>query len=112
MDGPKCNFHFNPRTREGCDSTFPTFSEFMSTFQSTHPRGVRLLIAILSIALVTFQSTHPRGVRPKTRQGASAKKRFQSTHPRGVRLIYIIKAARSRNISIHAPARGATSRAP
>ena len=36
----------------------------LTRFQSTHPRGVRLLSLILKLILNPFQSTHPRGVRP------------------------------------------------
>ena len=32
---------FNPRTREGCDESSPTSKSSASSFQSTHPRGVR-----------------------------------------------------------------------
>ena len=77
-----------------------------------------------------FQSTHPRGVRhrasppapadpgfnPRTREGCDSsdmlrdmfKEEFQSTHPRGVRPKFIFIFTYCRNVSIHAPARGAT----
>ena len=55
-------------------------------FQSTHPQGVRLGIEINSVSDAEFQSTHPQGVRPRTR-----------ARNRGI------------HVSIHAPARGATS---
>ena len=55
-------------------------------FQSTHPRGVRLLAALDAQVRQLFQSTHPRGVRLA---GAATSfgylEMFQSTHPRGVR---------------------------
>ena len=35
------NYCFNPRTREGCDLNFGRSRANCSTFQSTHPRGVR-----------------------------------------------------------------------
>mgnify|MGYP007050313663 CR=1 FL=1 len=76
-------------------------------FQSTHPRGVRLLRILESfyfpcfnprtregcdkcwitsaIHFFLFQSTHPRGVRRSSIMIASRSCRFQSTHPRGVR---------------------------
>ena len=54
-------------------------------FQSTHPRGVRLLVFFLLPSMEEFQSTHPRGVRQPTRQTILGNKAFQSTHPRGVR---------------------------
>ena len=77
------------------------------TFQSTHPRGVRLASSVALIISSRFQSTHPRGVRrwPRTRPGSMryfnprthvgcdiiemsmspVTRLFQSTHPRGVR---------------------------
>ena len=57
-----------------------------------------------------FQSTHPRGVR-LLRNGARCAGAcgFQSTHPRGVRLRGADKPAAPQLVSIHAPAWGATS---
>ncbi len=83
----------------------------MKLFQSTHPRGVRLLANDLLTSDVQFQSTHPRGVRPKRTRSKSPSGIFQSTHPRGVRLSARYFVSFSICISIHAPARGAT-RAP
>ena len=56
-------------------------------FQSTHPHGVRLSIHLFSKKLNVFQSTHPHGVR---QDGDSAD-------------------AEGEEVSIHAPAWGATS---
>ena len=77
---------FNPRTRVGCDTSF----------------------ARPSRSSVLFQSTHPRGVRQKIGRGRGAKKPFQSTHPRGVRLLGEHGARGVADVSIHAPAWGAT----
>jgi len=55
-----------------------------------------------------FQSTHPRGVRhgsPFLRWPIAV---FQSTHPRGVRPIIDADTWYKVQVSIHAPARGAT----
>ena len=77
---------FNPRTRVGCDFIVISYSwgfapvsihapawgatsgkpacSRRDLFQSTHPRGVRLIHSQASGELLkTFQSTHPRGVR-------------------------------------------------
>ena len=80
---------FNPRTRVGCDRHMARdFAQEPVLFQSTHPRGVRRgMFPIVFSGKIGFQSTHPRGVR---RQG------------RGPR-------ARAADVSIHAPAWGATS---
>ena len=100
-------------------------------FQSTHPRGVRLHMALNGLLGLKFQSTHPRGVRLSCRCRLSNPQRFQSTHPRGVRQIdmdgicYAVtrfnprtregcdtkllrSCSLSHDVSIHAPARGAT----
>ena len=44
------------------DALLADFQESI-LFQSTHPRGVRLLVMVMGCALNVFQSTHPRGVR-------------------------------------------------
>ena len=61
----------------------------LNEFQSTHPRGVRPTFVDYDGILHLFQSTHPRGVRPGARQ--KDKKRGDQ-------------------VSIHAPAWGATRR--
>ena len=56
--------HFNPRTRVGCDLIAVSIGCFILSFQSTHPRGVRLFNFFPNIRCgARFQSTHPRGVR-------------------------------------------------
>ena len=81
-------------------------------FQSTHPRGVRLVGNIKYSFVHKFQSTHPRGVRLHRGTRSLWTSQFQSTHPRGVRhLIDPIKWSII-CISIHAPARGATFYCP
>ena len=62
--------------------------KLFGTFQSTHPHGVRLTISLFD-RLFTGQ--------------------FQSTHPHGVRRQYYGIHNRPRQISIHAPTRGATT---
>jgi len=56
----------------------------------------------------SFQSTHPRGVRPWIKISIKSFIRFQSTHPRGVRHCLECGFADEIEVSIHAPARGAT----
>jgi len=77
---------FNPRTREGCD-VYLDFdpAPLDRSFQSTHPRGVRLPDPAARSQLHLFQSTHPRGVRPLSSSARACCNAFQSTHPRGVR---------------------------
>ena len=83
-----CTFCFNSRTREGCDSTYLENIEGHYVFQFTHPGGVR-------------HSPH--------RELNNTKGRFQFTHPGGVRQRGQLGRAQPRNVSIHAPGRGATT---
>ena len=68
-------------THAGCD--FGSFGVPLATglFQSTHPRGVRLLFETLFEFLHLFQSTHPRGVRLDDEVFAALETVFQSPHP-------------------------------
>ena len=102
------------------------------TFQSTPPRGGRLLPirqsgdkGIISIHAPARGATvrrldifkyHP-DFNPRPREGGDyligmavkASGLFQSTPPRGGRLAYVMSAQLPPDISIHAPARGATA---
>ena len=101
-------------------------------FQSTHPRGVRHVVAVhqdvrhvVSIHapawgattstswrrpwMPGFQSTHPRGVRLEWQVDQVLDAWFQSTHPRGVRRGIRGAGAARVQVSIHAPAWGATN---
>ena len=98
---------FNPRTHEGCDNQeeplrlsvgvsihaptrgatiFNLHLTSFHVFQSTHPRGVRLRLFLLTHKLISFN--------PRTHEGCDIMLMFvlrflalfQSTHPRGVRL--------------------------
>ena len=101
---------FNPRTRVGCDDMSGRQALTTYQFQSTHPRGVRLVHSPPFSRYAMFQSTHPRGVRPEsTLRKRPTSVRFQSTHPRGVRLIFFGFHGFYSFVSIHAPAWGATS---
>ena len=99
---------FNPRTLVGCDWrpcwAFPSASRF----QSTHPRGVRRPPSGKPGTAGLFQSTHPRGVRLALIMGLASINKFQSTHPRGVRPMRTNRFRRFFEVSIHAPAWGAT----
>ena len=92
--------NFNPRTHVGCDIRLGIIRAGEPKFQSTHPRGVRLLRPQLRDLVAQFQSTHPRGVRPMPPYLAEHYSEFQSTHPRGVRLkSIIISRRRKRNFN-------------
>ena len=102
-----------------------------SEFQSTRPRGARLLEFQQTTSFSSFQSTRPRGARrgflniasrsscfnPRARVGrdvieavrSSRSSSFQSTRPRGARLDLLRAVVVALDVSIHAPAWGATS---
>ncbi len=99
------------------------------SFQSTHPRGVRHSIALKGPTNNGFQSTHPRGVRqyrtmmmtkllsfnPRTREGCDTQQgttaldgqRFNPRTREGCDPNFFATFFQ-KNVSIHAPARGAT----
>ena len=122
---------FNPRTREGCDWNAISGIPQKIMFQSTHPRRVRLEVVrevvrevqvsihapakgatyVVGRTFVAFmfQSTHPRRVRRGHRHAVLAGAVFQSTHPRRVRPGSARRGRGSTTVSIHAPAKGATT---
>ena len=79
---------FNPRTREGCDVRHNWFHYCQRRFQSTHPRGVR-----------------PAQTNPPVKQKASFNPRTREGCDEVVVMLYIFDST----VSIHAPARGATT---
>ena len=104
--------------------------EAFGLFQSTHPRGVRLIDLIdiiwpmnISIHAPTWGATitdHCHGHKQEisihaptwgaTQKGDKLRRgfQFQSTHPRGVRLMFWSSSLPHFEISIHAPTWGAT----
>ena len=81
---------FNPRAREGRDR--------------------RLLLLLFFLRM--FQSTRPRGARQSSKSKNAVRLSFQSTRPRGARLRADMMGWGVKNVSIHAPARGATEGFP
>ena len=84
-----CTLHhyFNPRSREGSDPSSPLALYLRMEFQSTLPRRERLIDPKTGKKVDKFQSTLPR----RERRSANA-------------ILFLIY-----NISIHAPAKGATN---
>ena len=101
--------HFNPRSREGSDTTNQSVLHCFRKFQSTLPRGERLHSPYFEISSYNFN--------PRSREGSDSavlalvpiSSQFQSTLPRGERRTVTIADRDGNKISIHAPARGATS---
>ena len=77
-------------------------------FQSTHPRGVRRGRTCVLARLTEFQSTHPRGVRPPLPPSDDPQQQISIHAPaRGATVPPLVDDGVGK-ISIHAPARGAT----
>ena len=100
---------FNPRTRMGCDCTAtPQSTSFAVSIHApawgaTSDNSERVKRVSL------FQSTHPHGVRPLRPFLILFSVLFQSTHPHGVRQEWCRDQAYHIQVSIHAPAWGATA---
>ena len=91
-------------------ATFIAISRlYPSRFQSTRPRGARLLFNPYIDEISRFQSTRPRGARLRQVHLIALINKFQSTRPRGARRLFVCLHFASMGISIHAPAWGATS---
>ena len=81
-------------------------------FQSTLPRRERHDYGSLTLSLVPFQSTLPRRERLSTAKKLVGRKKFQSTLPRRERRMGSYVSHARFDISIHAPAKGATGQRP
>ena len=91
-------------------ATFIAISRlYPSRFQSTRPRGARLLFNPYIDEISIFQSTRPRGARLRQVHLIALINKFQSTRPRGARRLFVCLHFAYMGISIHAPAWGATS---
>ena len=99
---------FNPRARVGRDISWHASCVSLSAFQSTRPRGARQEHDCCASRHRQFQSTRPRGARPPTPACRPRPAAFQSTRPRGARHgVYEVNGVKL-DVSIHAPAWGAT----
>ena len=123
-------FDFNPRSRVGSDNVDYAAAEAhpisihapawgatprrsqrsrRQSFQSTLPRGERLRLYRWSQRNFKFQSTLPRGARPSSNPVSMSIATFQSPLPRGERQQAWPFDMVVLDISIHAPAWGATA---
>ena len=121
---------FNPRARTGRDPRPSDKDPGAWTFQSTRPHGARPAGPHGPRPPVSFQSTRPHGARRGLRPVTRMRKVFQSTRPHGARRHTCghasgcqcfnprartgrdgakAKDAEEQEVSIHAPARGATT---
>ena len=99
---------FNPRARVGRDVYTRAGGFAVTVFQSTRPRGARRNRRNRLTCVRGFQSTRPRGARPRKKVSITRATKFQSTRPRGARLFRVGDFYESYEVSIHAPAWGAT----
>ena len=88
LNSNKClSLCFNPRTHVGCDKNRVYATDIKDV--SIHaPTWGATPCKRRPPVRYWFQSTHPRGVRLVTEKGITGFGVFQSTHPRGVRLIF------------------------
>ena len=100
---------FNPRARTGRDADLIITENLNGRFQSTRPHGARLGTASGSLLGIGFN--------PRARTGRDRVKRTPLSKPacfnpraRTGRDVALAEGARAGAVSIHAPARGATSR--
>ncbi len=90
---------------------YMTYYETANTeFRSTPPRGERREAMQALTEERLFRSTPPRGERPPSPSSNSFSSLFRSTPPRGERPFGVRGGYAGRRVSIHAPARGATTR--
>ena len=100
----KC--YFNPRARKGRDRIADQKEKFAKISIHAPARGATCFIRFSAFARI-FQSTRPQGARRVSSIFRSHKGLFQSTRPQGARRMPG-NPCPHRQISIHAPARGAT----
>ena len=98
---------FNPRSREGSDENSHRTAEAVMAFQSTLPRRERLDKYLDHLREVTFQSTLPRRERHKIGCKRQRNINFNPRSREGSDAC-LLAIVRTNDISIHAPAKGAT----
>ena len=99
---------FNPRTRVGCDSERSNHGPHLRCFNPRTRVGCDECKRQFSVVPKMFQSTHPRGVRPKATQRERAEKEVSIHAPAWGATRLVRCSAISAAVSIHAPAWGAT----
>ena len=128
--GPNPKVSIHAPSRSGCDEIGVPFTLASQMFQFTHPRGVRLWQPFRCPPASCFNSRTHVGCDPMPAPAHVSWLKFQFTHPRGVRRDELnhltahdrVSISRTRvgcddlsvqpihdlNVSIHAPAWGAT----
>ena len=101
---------FNPRSRVGSDELRGEFLRAHRGVSIHAPAWGATVQRVAAKITRRFQSTLPRGERPGVFGLHTETLQFQSTLPRGERLVDPPLTAVTDNVSIHAPAWGATTR--
>ena len=101
--------YFNPRSRKGSDCLFHCLAHCDPISIHAPARGATLDAGSDAALTQAFQSTLPQGERHGRLQDLEECHLFQSTLPQGERQIHAVITTVPITISIHAPARGATS---
>ena len=107
--GVSSSSDFNPRSREGSDYAGSRQVPRWGRFQSTLPRGERQMFSSSGRRTLEFQSTLPRGERQRSDKDYGGNQDFNPRSREGSDRIPDGVFDKLPAISIHAPARGATS---
>ena len=99
---------FNPRSRGGSDHLFVCDKNLRKVSIHAPAGGATLTTLIFCRQPWPFQSTLPRGERQSLALDMAIENAFQSTLPRGERPGYTVYTGQTGDVSIHAPAGGAT----
>jgi hypothetical protein len=103
--------NFNPRSRMGSDQSTAKCTDKTQHISIHAPAWGATLLIMRYHLLPIFQSTLPHGERPVNGQADWENEEFQSTLPHGERRRSLRLILQQEEISIHAPAWGATYRA-
>ena len=101
--------YFNPRSRMGSDSKYNSAPGGYTDFNPRSRMGSDMKYLPELLKVQVFQSTLPHGERRRISKKMYKSGKFQSTLPHGERPVQQHEARDHYDISIHAPAWGATS---
>ena len=102
------SINFNQRTRKGCDGCPSMNHASRRNFNQRTRKGCDLFVLCNRGLNYDFNQRTRKGCDMPTWGLSFTIGSFQSAHPQGVRLTGLSATKTSRNISISAPARGAT----
>ena len=100
---------FNPRAREGRDPPKNSAYPSQECFNPRAREGRDQDVGLQGIGIKCFNPRAREGRDPNGKARQAQLLKFQSTRPRGARLVLYFKDGFRGRVSIHAPARGATT---